>query len=67
MRPVWDRLLDWFGPDRLMWGSDWPVLNLAADFDRWVAVCDALIGTLPPVEQARIWHDNASRFYALAH
>ena len=67
VRPVWDRLLAWFGPGRLMWGSDWPVLNLAADFDRWIAVCDALIGTLPPAEQARIWHDNASRFYALAH
>lgn len=67
VRPVWDRLLEWFGPQRLMWGSDWPVLTLAADFDRWVAVCDALIGELPSAEQARVWHDNASRFYALAH
>lgn len=67
VRPVWDRLLDGFGPERLMWGSDWPVLTLAADLDRWVAVCEALIGELSPAEQARIWHDNASRFYALAH
>ena len=65
-RPVWDRLLAWFGPQRLMWGSDWPVLTLAADVDRWVAVCDTLIGELPPAERAFLWHDNASRFYALA-
>jgi len=67
VRPVWDRLLEWFGPQRLMWGSDWPVLTLAADLDRWVAVCEALIGELPATEQAAIWHTNASRFYALAH
>ena len=65
VRPVWDHLLHCFGPQRLMWGSDWPVLNLAADIDRWVAVCEALIGDLPAVDQARIWHDNACRFYAL--
>ena len=63
--PVWEHLLHCFGPQRLMWGSDWPVLNLAADIDRWVAVCEALIGDLPLVDQARIWHDNACSFYAL--
>ena len=65
VRPVWDHLLRCFGPQRLMWGSDWPVLNLAADIDRWVAVCEALIGDLPAVDQTRIWRDNACRFYAL--
>jgi L-fuconolactonase len=65
VRPVWEHLLHCFGPQRLMWGSDWPVLNLAADIDRWVAVCEALIGDLPAADQTRVWHDNACRFYAL--
>lgn len=65
LRPVWDALLQWFGPDRLMWGSDWPVLTLVADYARWVAVCDSLIGELSPPDQARVWQGNAQRFYGL--
>jgi len=66
LEPVWDRLLAWFGPQRLMWGSDWPVLTLAAGYDAWVAVGDTLIGALAPDEQAQVWHHNACRFYGLA-
>lgn len=65
LRPVWDALLQWFGPERLMWGSDWPVLTLVADYARWVAVCDSLIGELSPPDQARVWQGNAQRFYGL--
>ncbi len=66
LRPVWDLLLQWFGPERLMWGSDWPVLTLVADYARWVSVCDSLIGELAPAGQASVWHGSAQRFYALA-
>ena len=65
LRPVWDTLLAHFGPERLMWGSDWPVLTLAASYERWVAVSEALIGALTPAQQQAVWHDNAARFYAL--
>ena len=65
VRPVWEALLGWFGPQRLMWGSDWPVLNLAADYATWVAASEALIAGLSPDEQAGVWGDNASRFYGL--
>jgi L-fuconolactonase len=66
LRPVWDTLLAHFGAQRLMWGSDWPVLTLAASYERWVSISEALIGELPPAQQQMIWHDNARRFYALA-
>ena len=46
LRPVWNHLLYCFGPERLMWGSDWPVLNLASDYATWVGVADSLIGEL---------------------
>jgi len=38
-------LLASFGPERLMWGSDWPVLNLAADYQAWHAMAGTLCGT----------------------
>ncbi|HKX44437.1 MAG TPA: amidohydrolase family protein [Burkholderiaceae bacterium] len=63
LRPVWDALLQWFGPQRLMWGSDWPVLTLAGSYDAWVAVSQTLIGELSPDEQACVWHDTAHAFY----
>lgn len=65
VRPVWETLLEHFGARRLMWGSDWPVLTLAAPYDRWVAVAEALIAELPADEQRAVWHDNAARFYAI--
>ncbi len=66
LRPVWDRLLERFGPGRLIWGSDWPVLTLAAGYERWIEVSERLIGELPPDDQARVWAGNARRFYGLA-
>jgi L-fuconolactonase len=65
VRPVWNHLLDCFGASRLMWGSDWPVLNLAADYSRWTAVCEALFASLPAADQARVWWRNAADFYGL--
>ena len=65
LQPVWQALLPHFGPGRLVWGSDWPVLTLAADYARWVAVSEALIGGLPAADQTAIWAGNARRFYGL--
>ncbi len=61
-----DQALEVFGPKRLMFGSDWPVCELAASFD-WV---HALAQTwaesrLSPQEQADFWSGNAIRCYGL--
>jgi L-fuconolactonase len=66
LRPVVDALLGWFGPERLMWGSDWPVLTLAGGYDDWVAIGDALLAPLSSGEQAQVLHGSAQRFYGLA-
>ncbi len=66
LRPVVDALLGWFGPERLMWGSDWPVLTLAGGYDDWVVVSDALLEPLSADERARVLHGTAQRFYGLA-
>lgn len=65
LRPVWADLLQWFGPARLMWGSDWPVSTLAGSYGDWCATSEALIGELPPHDQAQVWYGSAQRFYGL--
>ena len=66
LAPVWQTLVRLFGPDRLMWGSDWPVLNLAADYDSWIELAGDCIATLPAASQAAVWRGTAARFYGLA-
>lgn len=65
LQPVWDALLQWFGPERLLWGSDWPVLTLASSHGRWLAMSESFIGTLTRSEQDQVWQDSARRFYGL--
>jgi L-fuconolactonase len=64
VRPVWDHLLC-YGPSRLMWGSDWPVLTLASDYATWVQASSVLIDELSVGERARVWRETAQRFYGL--
>jgi len=66
VRPVWEHLLECFGPARLMWGSDWPVLTLAGDYAGWISVSDNFIGQLSADEQAQVWRGTAQRFYDIA-
>jgi L-fuconolactonase len=65
LEPVWQTLLEHFGPRRLVWGSDWPVLELAADYGRWVSLSERLFAALSETERRAVWHDNAERFYGL--
>lgn len=66
IRPYWDVALDAFGPDRLMYGSDWPVCLLRSSYDRWVSSVAGFAGRLSASEQARFWGLNAQRTYGLS-
>lgn len=61
--PVVDHLLQCFGPDRLIWGSDWPVLTLAGTYERWWKAAQELTSTLTETERAGIFGENAKYFY----
>ena len=63
LRPYADHLLATFGPDRLLWGSDWPVVNLAGGYDRWREAALQLIGGLSETERAAVLGGNAARVY----
>ena len=65
LRPYVDHLLACFGPQRLMWGSDWPVLNLNGDYLLWHAVANALLASLSDAERAAVFGGNAAAFYRL--
>jgi len=65
LRPYVDHLLACFGPHRLMWGSDWPVLNLNGDYLLWHAVANALLASLSDAERAAVFGGNAAAFYRL--
>ncbi|WP_406873002.1 amidohydrolase family protein [Aminobacter sp. P9b] len=65
LRPTVDSLLTWFGPDRLIWGSDWPVLTLAAPFAFWDEVTERLLQDLGQSQRAAILGGTAARFYGI--
>ena len=63
LRPFVEHLLDCFGPERLMWGSDWPVVELAGGYAAWVEATEVLLGGLGPAERAMIRGGSARSFY----
>ena len=66
LQPYFDSVLEAFGPDRLMFGSDWPVCLLASDYRRWYHLVDGLTAMLSEEEQARIWGETAEEAYGLS-
>jgi L-fuconolactonase len=58
-----DHVLACFGPQRMLWGSDWPVVNLAGGFARWFAATETLLADLSADEKADIFGGNAARIY----
>jgi L-fuconolactonase len=65
LRPYVEHVLDCFGAERVMWGSDWPVVTLAADYASWSRASDRLIAHLSKAEQEAIRGGNARQFYGL--
>ncbi|MER6466922.1 amidohydrolase family protein [Streptomyces sp. NPDC001288] len=66
IRPVWDVLLDAFGPDRLMFGSDWPVCVLAGGWNRWAATVEELLDDCSESEKQAVLAGTAASFYQLS-
>lgn len=63
LAPYVRTVLELFGSDRLIWGSDWPVANLAGGYEAWVAASDELLAHLTARERAQIRGGNAARIY----
>jgi L-fuconolactonase len=65
LQPYIDILLRAFGPNRLMFGSDWPVMLVACPYLKWVRVMERAISTLSPEERNRIMGGVAIDTYRL--
>jgi len=65
LRPYVDHVLRCFGPDRLIFGSDWPVVNLAGGYEVWSSAAGDLLAGLSSGEQEKIFGENAVVAYRL--
>ena len=65
LQPYVDVVLECFGPQRMMFGSDWPVCLLASDYARWVKTVETMIGKLSDNERDAILGDTGAKVYGL--
>lgn len=65
LRPYVEHLLACFGPDRLIFGSDWPVLMLAGPYGVWIAMVRGFLAGLDEAERVAVMGGNAARVYRL--
>ena len=65
LKPYIEHAIDCFGFDRVMFGGDWPVATLAIDYPRWVAIVEDTVAGSDPADVAKLFRDNARRFYRL--
>jgi len=63
LRGAVDHALSCFGPQRMLWGSDWPVVDLAGGYARWLAAAETLLADLSPDERADVFGRTAARIY----
>jgi L-fuconolactonase len=66
LRPFVGHVLSCFGPERVMWGSDWPVVDLAGGYDRWRETAELLLKDEPESAQRAIFGGTAERVYLSA-
>jgi L-fuconolactonase len=65
LRPYVEALIEMWGPSRLMWGSDWPVLTLAGDYAGWLRTAQTLTESLSADERKQVFGGTAARFYGI--
>lgn len=65
LRPYVEHVIDCFGPQRMLWGGDWPVVNINSGLPEWIDLTHDLLARLTPDEQAAIGTGTARRVYRL--
>lgn len=66
-QPYFDYIMNVFGPSKIMWGSDWPVIKLNGDYETWVLITQLLLSHCSLEDKRKIWADNARHFYRLTY
>jgi len=65
LHPIVEHVIESFGWDRVMFGSDWPVCNLTASFTKWVETLLTLTHSAGEANQRKLFRENAMRIYRL--
>ena len=65
LQPYIEHVIDSFGFDRVIYGSDWPVSTLASDYIRWVQTLQEAISGCTSEEMKNLFYNNAKNFYRL--
>jgi len=65
LKPYIDAVVQSFGTDRIMFGSDWPVCLVASSYEKWLTVLKEYFTTFSGAEQENVFNKNAGRFYNL--
>jgi len=65
IQPYFDHIMNVFGSDRIMWGSDWPVIKLNGDYQTWVSITRSLLKEFSYKDKRKIWAENTLNFYRL--
>lgn len=65
LKPYADHVIKSFGTDRLMYGGDWPVSELASDWLEWLETAEWLLSDLSEAERQKVFYNNAVEFYRL--
>ncbi len=63
LRPYAEHILSIFGADRVMWGSDWPVLTLESDYEGWCRMAESFV---PEADRMRVFGGTAADFYGVS-
>lgn len=66
IKPYIDHILECFGPERIVWGSDWPLVNLANGLPDWITITRTILADLAHDEARAIAHINAIRIYNIS-
>jgi predicted TIM-barrel fold metal-dependent hydrolase len=65
LAPFVNHTMNVFGPDRAMFGGDWPVCTLAATYKQWLEAVQEIVRDRSEADQRKLFHDNAVKFYGL--
>ncbi len=65
LRPYIDHVIECFGPDRILYGGDWPVSELAGSYLQWLSTLDWATAAFSPTDKRKLFRDNAIKAYRL--
>ncbi len=66
LAPIVNHCLDTFGPDRVVFGGDWPICLKRTSLANWIDALKQIVASRPAIQQRKLWAENARRLYSLA-